>query len=166
MTNESVDTTSKERRHIRHTIQHCYTSRHAPWLNHWQVTLTFCFNYSHVLPVNHCYIQRIVWATNPQSMYVGAWCKIKNNFCYARSAILEAIHALPWINTSTVVKKGNGTQRKTQVSPWCSHCSYYRWWKGISWAKAMLNVEKNEPVALAIVAIDLSWPEGTRQSVS
>jgi len=31
--------------------------------------------------------------------------------------LLEAIHVLPQINTSAVVKKGNGTQKKTKVSP-------------------------------------------------
>jgi len=45
-------------------------SRRAPQLNHWQVTLLFRFNYSHVLPVNHCHIQRIVRVTSPQSMNV------------------------------------------------------------------------------------------------
>jgi len=35
------------------------------------LTLSFCFNYSHVLPVNYCYLQSIVQATNPQSMNVG-----------------------------------------------------------------------------------------------
>jgi len=40
-----------------------------------------------------------------------------DNFHYARSAILEAIHMLPRINTSAVAKKGNETQRKTKVSP-------------------------------------------------
>jgi len=34
--------------------------------------------------------------------------KIMDNFHYTRSAILEAIHVLPQINTSAVVKKGNG----------------------------------------------------------
>ena len=43
--------------------------------------------------------------------------KIMDNFRYARSAILEAIHVLLRINTSTVVKKGNETQKKTKVSP-------------------------------------------------
>ena len=52
--------------------------------------------------------------------------KFTNNFHYRRSAILEAIHVQPWINTSAVVKKENGTQRKTKVSPWCTHYSYYR----------------------------------------
>jgi len=33
----------------------------------------------------------------------------------------EAIHALLWINTSAVMKKEEGTQRK--VSPWCMHCT-------------------------------------------
>jgi len=35
----------------------------------------FCFHYSDVLPVNHRYIQRIVRATSPRSMNVGAQCK-------------------------------------------------------------------------------------------
>ena len=43
-------------------------SRHTPQLNHWQVMLLFCLNYSHVLPVKHRYVQRIVQATSPQSM--------------------------------------------------------------------------------------------------
>ena len=42
--------------------------------------------------------------------------KITDNFCYTRSAILEAIQVLPQTNTPTVVEKGNGTQRKTKVS--------------------------------------------------
>ena len=32
-------------------------------------------NNSHVLPINHHYVQRIVPATSPQSMNVGAWCE-------------------------------------------------------------------------------------------
>jgi len=43
------------------------------------------------------------------------------------------------------------------------HCSYCRWRKGTSWAKAMLNGEKIEPVALAIV--ELHWSEGISQLV-
>jgi len=43
--------------------------------------------------------------------------KIMDNFHYAMSAILEAIHMLLRINTSAVVKKRNKTQRKTKVSP-------------------------------------------------
>jgi len=45
-------------------------SRHVRQLNRWQVTLLFCFNYSHVLPINHRYIQKIVRATILQSMNV------------------------------------------------------------------------------------------------
>jgi len=43
--------------------------------------------------------------------------KITDNFCNARSEILEAIHVLPRINTSAVAKKGNGIRRKTKASP-------------------------------------------------
>ena len=85
------------------------------------------------------------------------WCKIMDNFHYTKSAILEAIHLLPRINTSAVVKKGNRTQRKKKVSPWCTHCSYCGWRKGTSWAKAMSNGEKNGPVVLA--TIELCWSE-------
>jgi len=59
MTYEPVDTASKERRRqAYHTTLLPYLD--MPQLNHWQVMLSFCFNYSHVLPVNHRYIQRIV----------------------------------------------------------------------------------------------------------
>ena len=55
----------------RHAIQHyCRVMTCSP-TNHWQVTLPFCFNYSHVFPINHCYVQRIVRVTSPQSMNVG-----------------------------------------------------------------------------------------------
>jgi len=93
MTNEHVDTASKERRHqANHTsLFPCHDA--CPQFNHWQVTLLFLFNYSHVLPVNHRYVQRIVRATSPQSMRRGA--KITNNFYYTRPAILEAIYMIP-----------------------------------------------------------------------
>jgi len=132
--------------------------RCAPRLNRWQV---FCFNYSHVLPVNHHYLQRIVRTTSPQSMNVGVWCKIYRQFFVTQ---LEAIHVWPWINTSALVKKGNGTQKKTKVSPWCTHCSYCRWPKGTSQAEATSNGKKNEPIALAIVV--LPWSKGISQLVS
>jgi len=77
---------------------------------------------------------------------------------------LEAIHVQSRINTSTAVKKGNGTQRKAKVSPWCTHRSYCGWRKGTSRAEATSNGEKNEPVALAIVEVRRS--EGISQSVS
>jgi len=56
----------------RHTMQpYCRVLRHVPCLNHWQITLLFHFNYSHVLSVKHHYVQRIVRATCPQSINVG-----------------------------------------------------------------------------------------------
>ena len=48
----------------KHTIRHITMSQSALQLDYWQVTLLFRFN-------NHCYVQRIVRATSPQSMNVG-----------------------------------------------------------------------------------------------
>jgi len=63
-------------------------------------------------------MQRIVWATSVQSMNGGGVVqKNYGQFPLLKVSILEAIHAIPRIKTSTVVKKGNGTQRKTKVSP-------------------------------------------------
>ena len=85
MTNEPVDTASKERRrHAYHTTLLSYHKAHLP----------FRFDYSHVLPVNHHYVQRIVPATSPQSMNVGAWfenygqfllCKVSNIRSHSRA---------------------------------------------------------------------------------
>jgi len=55
---------------------------------------------------------------------------------------LEAIYIWLQINTSAIVKKGNGIQRRTKVSSWCTHCSYFEWQKGTFWVKAMSNGEK------------------------
>jgi len=142
------------------------TSRHVPRLNRWQVTLLFYFNYSHALPINHRYIQNTVWKkTGPQNMNVGAQCENYGQFS------LKAIHMWPRINTSTVVKKENGAQRKTKVSPRCTHCSYCKWRKAPlrpKWHRTLKKWAcsgwKNEPVALATV--ELCWSKGISQSVS
>jgi len=106
-----VDTASKERRcQEYHTT---FLPRHNVRPDLTADKLHYCFTsitaMAHVLPVNHHYIQRIVPATSPQSIDVGAWCK---NYGQFPSVILEAIHVLPQINTSIVVKKGNGTQKE------------------------------------------------------
>jgi len=108
------------------------TSWHMPWLNHWQVMLSFCFIYSHVLPVNHRYIQRIVRATNPQSMNVGAWCENCGQFpLHKVSSIRSHSHATMNQHLHCSIEG----KRETKVHPWCTHCNYCRWWKGTSQAK-------------------------------
>jgi len=75
---------------------------------------------------------------------LGRGAKIMNNFRYARSAILEAIHMLPQINTSTVVKKGNGTERRQGKS--MMHTLYILWMaKSTSLAEATSYGEKMSP---------------------
>ena len=91
--------------------------------------------------------------------------KILENFCYARSTILEAIHVQPCINTSTVVKKGNrDTKEDKGKSMMHALYNYCGWRKGTSQAKAMSNGEKNQPVAVAIV--ELHWSQAVSQLVS
>ena len=87
-----------------------------------EVTLLFRFNYSHVLPVNHDhrYVQRMVQATSPQSMNVGGIVqKLRTIF------ITQGQHNIRSHSRATrnqhfhryTIKKGNGTLRKTKVSP-------------------------------------------------
>ena len=91
----------------------CHDARHDA-----RFTASYVIVLLQFLPVYHRYVQRIVRTTSPQSYeYWRHGVKITDNFCYTRSAILEAIDVLPCINTSAVVKKGNRTQRKTKVSP-------------------------------------------------
>jgi len=133
MINEPVDTISKERRHqayhttllICHKHPNTHPNAHPDLITsklhyHFAPSIT-C---SHAPSINHNYVQMIVQATSPQSMNLGVWC---DNFRYTRSVILEAIHMLPWINTSIVVKKGNGTQSMTKVSLWSMPYSCCRW---------------------------------------
>ena len=156
MTNEPVDTASEGKKAPGIPYNIIAASRRTPRLNHWKVTLPFCFSYSHVSSL------RTKDSSSKKSTKYECWSVVQKmwtcNFHYARSAILEAIHVRPRIDTSAVVKKGNRTQRKTKVSPWCMHCSYCRWRKGTSWAEAALNGKKNELIAC--------WVEGIRQSVS
>ena len=94
--------------HQKKDIQYSIIARHDAHTN-----LIADNNYSHVLLVNHYYVQRIVRTISPQSMNVGVQCEN-----YKKSIMqLEAIHVRPRINTSAVVKKGNRTQKKTKVSP-------------------------------------------------
>ena len=59
MTNEPVDTVSKERRRqAYHTTLLLHHGTH-PDFNHWQIMLQFYFNCSHVLPVNNHCVQRM-----------------------------------------------------------------------------------------------------------
>ena len=60
--------------------------------------------------------------------------------------------------------KMNGTQRRTLVSPWRTHCMYCSMPKGTCWAEATSNSEKIKPVASAVIELHLS--EGIGQSVS
>jgi len=84
----------------------------------------------------------------------------KGNFHYARSAVIEAIHVLPQINTSAVVKKGNGTQR--QVYDACTVATTDD--KKEPLGPKLCQIVKNEPIALAIV--ELRWSESIRKAVS
>ena len=94
MTNEFVDTTSKERRrqvyHI--TLLPHHDARPNLITGKLRVTLLLHFNYSHILPINYRY-----GSSNKSTKYERWRCgaKITDNFCYTRSATLEAIYVLP-----------------------------------------------------------------------
>jgi len=130
----------------RHTLQHYYRIMTRTSTNHWQVTLPFCFNCSHILPVNHHYVQRIVQATGPQSMNVGTWCKNYWQFLLCKVSNIRS-HSCATVNQHLRCSSKEGKQ-DTKVTPWCMYCG---WWKGTSRAEATSNGEKNEPIALAIV---------------
>ena len=69
-------------------------SQHAPQRNCWQVSLPFCFNYSHVLPVTHCYIQR--------STKYECWSVVQKLWKISVMQ-LEAIHARPWMTSFSLI---------------------------------------------------------------
>ena len=152
MTNEPVDTASKER-----TIQHYCRILTPPQLNHWQVTLSFCFNYSHVLSVNHHYIQRIVQATSPLSMNVGG---VVQKFLLCKVSNIRS-HSLATTNQHLCCSK----ERKwdTKVSPCIATVDGEKHLLGLSnneWWKKRARSTGN-------CCVMLVWrPKGIRQSVS
>jgi len=73
---------------------------------------------------------------------------------------LQMAHAYHKINTFC----GEGTQRRTLVSPWRMHCMYSDMANDTSWAEVTSSSEKVKPVTLAIV--ELCESEGIRQAVS
>jgi len=151
----------------RHTIQHYYCIMTCPPRhNHRQAMLPFRFNYSHVLPINLRYVQKIVRATSPQSMNVGVWLENYGQFLLCKVSNIRSYSCATMNQHLCCGKEGKraGTQRKTKVSPYCTHCSDCGWRKGTFWPKATSMGKKNEPIALAIVKLCCS--EGIRQSVS
>jgi len=69
-----------------------------------------------------------------------------------------SLHVQPPNLCLSLSAKMNGTQRRTLVSPWRTHCTCYSRPKGTSRAEATSNTEKIKPVALAV--IELHWSEG------
>jgi len=134
-----VDTASKERRcKAYHTILLlCHSDLITDKLRYRFALSTD----SHVLPIKHHYLQRIVQAASPQSMNVGAWCENFGQFPLHKVSNIRS-HSCTTTNQHFCCSKEGKWQRKTKVSPWCMHCSCCGWRKGTSWAEATLIGEK------------------------